>query len=102
MTWKTFKMSRKSNNKRNLMIGRILILEQSIRDKVHGGRSRKHGISNAGHNPPIRTKCLVLIGISSTSNKYKYFASFKAGSTFFNQELLQFNYRTIVYFVVQY
>ena len=45
-------MSRKRNNKRNLMIGRILILEQSIRDKVHGGRSRKHGISNAGHNPP--------------------------------------------------
>ena len=48
MTYKTFKMSRKSNNKRNLIIGRILILEQSIRDKVRGGLSRKHGISNAG------------------------------------------------------
>ena len=76
-------MSRKSNNKRNLMIGRILILEQSIRDKVHGGRSRKHGISNAGHNPPIRTKCLVLVGISSNSNKFKYFASFEARSSLF-------------------
>ena len=45
-------MSRKGNNKRNLIIGRILILEQSIRDKVRGGLSRKHEISNAGHNPP--------------------------------------------------
>ena len=52
MTYKTFKTSRKGNNKRYLIIGRIPILEQSIRDKVRGGFSRKHGISNAGHNPP--------------------------------------------------